>query len=98
MSNFEQMKISNLDIKKQFYSTLNERQRRLYSGELALDLGHGGIKVVSESLEIDPTTIRTGIKELKSSKELPPNRVRQEGGGRKKNLKKTQNYQNSLPK
>ena len=41
------MVIENLDIKEQFVKSLNERQRRQYLGQLALDLGHGGIKLVS---------------------------------------------------
>jgi hypothetical protein len=84
------MNIRNLDIKIQFYKTLNERQRRLYSAELAIDLGHGGIKVVSKALEIDPKTISVGIKELELGKELPLDRVRQQGGGRKKKSGKRQ--------
>ncbi len=76
--------IPNLAIKKQFYKTLNEHQRRLYTGELANSLGHGGVNLVSESFSIDPTTIRLGLKELKSGEELASGRVRKVGGGRKK--------------
>lgn len=83
------LKIENLELKKRLYSTLNERQRRLYAGQLALDLGHGGTKLVSESFDIDPKTVRNGIIELESDIFISPNRVRKEGGGRKKNLKQT---------
>lgn len=79
------MKIDNLDIKKQFYKSLNERQRRQFTGQLALDLGHGGIKEVSEAFNINPVTIRTGIQELQKGKELSKGRIRKDGGGRKKN-------------
>lgn len=78
------MKIDNLDIKKQFYKTLNERQRRLYAAQLSLDLGHGSIKAVSTAFEIDPKTIWTGVQELKTQRELPTTRMREVGGGRKK--------------
>ena len=78
--------IANLPLKKQFYKTLNERQRRLYTAELASSLGHGGIKLVSETFHIDPTTIRIGLKELKSEEDLPIGRIRKVGGGRKKKL------------
>lgn len=78
------MKIENLDIKKQFYKSLNERQRRHYAAQIALDLGHGGIKVVSEAFELTPKTVGIGIKELKQQEELPQGRIRKTGGGRKK--------------
>jgi len=79
------MVIENLDIKKQFIKSLNERQRRQYLGQMALDLGHGGIKLVCETFDINPVSIRTGIKELQEKEELPFGKVRKTGGGRKKN-------------
>ena len=81
----QRMKIKNSDIKKQFYKSLNERQRRQYAGQLALDLGHGGIKIVCKVFNINPVTLRTGIRELQNSEEITEGRVRKEGGGRKKN-------------
>jgi len=83
------MKIENLEIKKQFYKGLNERQRRQYAGQLALDLGHGGIKLICEVFSINPHTVRTGIKELKEQEELPDGRIRKDGGGRKKTSVRT---------
>ena len=65
--------------------SLNERQRRQYAGQLALDLGHGGIKIVCKVFNINPVTLRTGIRELQNSEEITEGRVRKEGGGRKKN-------------
>lgn len=87
------MKIENLDIKKQFYKSLNERQRRQFAGQLSLDLGHGGIKEVCEAFDINPVTVRTGIQELRDGEELPKGRIRKEGGGRKKKLKLNENFQ-----
>ena len=78
------MKIDNLDIKKAFYRTLNERQRRHFAAVEAKSLGHGGIKVVSSTFRIDPVTIRTGLRELQQGDELLASRVRRPGGGRKK--------------
>lgn len=80
------MQIENLEIKKQFYKSLNERQRRQYAGQLALDLGHGGIKLVCEAFQINPGTVRTGMRELKEQEDLAEGRVRKDGGGRKKNF------------
>lgn len=81
------MKIDNLDYKKHFYSSLNERQRRHFAALEAKNLGHGGIKAVSEAFGISVVTIREGIKELENQDELTENRVRHSGGGRKKNSK-----------
>lgn len=55
-------------IEKMYYFSLslNERDRRRYAAIESLKLGHGGIKYISEILEIDPKTISAGIKELQS--------------------------------
>lgn len=78
------MKVDKLDDKKQFFSTLNERQRRHFAAIEAKQLGHGGIKEVSEQLGISVVTIRQGISELEVQEVLPAGRVRKQGGGRKK--------------
>lgn len=83
------MKIDNLELKKHFFSELNERQKRHFAALEAKNLGHGGIKAVSEAFDISVVTIREGIKELEAKHELPPNRVRRQGGGRKKNSKQS---------
>lgn len=78
------MEIKELEIKQQFYKSLNERQRRQYAGQLAVDMGHGGIKAVSEGFSLSAKTIGKGIRELHGKEELAEGRVRKEGGGRKK--------------
>jgi len=78
------VKIENLDIKKHFYSSLNERQKRHYAAQIALDLGYGGIKVVCNSFDVDPVTVRTGIAELRNKEVLSEGQIRKAGGGRKK--------------
>jgi len=79
------MKISNLEIKKQFFSTLNERQKRQFAAILVDDLGRGGQIAIGRALNIEPDTIRKGKSELINKEILVGNRVRKEGGGRKKN-------------
>ena len=64
-----------------FYSLLDERQRRLYAGLEAMKVGHGGDTQVAELLGIDPGTVARGRVELLSG-DVPPGRVRREGGGR----------------
>lgn len=63
---------------------MNERQRRHWAGTEALALGRGGISIVSNSTGISQTTISKGILELKNGINLPSNRIRKEGGGRKR--------------
>ena len=78
------MEIKNLEMKKEFFSSLNERQKRQYLGIEAKGLGHGGIKRVSESFRLHRETIRIGIAELASGDKIGLGRIRKEGGGRKK--------------
>lgn len=83
------MEIANLELKIRFYSSLNERQRRHFAALEANELGHGGIKEVSEAFGISVVTIREGLSELKANDQLPVGRIRKEGGGRKKTSKRT---------
>ena len=80
------MKIDNLDIKKKFYASLNERQKRHFLGVAAKELGHGGITAVSKAFSVDRDTVSRGLHELEADDVLSTGRVRKEGGGRKKNL------------
>jgi hypothetical protein len=63
---------------------LNERQRRLWAASEAMSLGHGGISIVAKATGMSRTTITQGVDELRNEKRLAENRVRREGGGRKK--------------
>ena len=65
-------------------ATLDERQRRLFAGLLALRQGHGGILRVAEITGLSRTTIRRGIEELQRGIGRCPERVREPGGGRKR--------------
>lgn len=71
-------------------SELNERALRLFAAAEALSLGWGGISLVSRVLEISRDRISRGIKDIESKKKLPPDCVRQKGGGRKKLLESDQ--------
>ena len=77
---------SSLQLMRDYYQCLPERSCRHYAAMEALKLGYGGINYIREVLKTDRETIRKGIKELKESgEELPKNRQRKAGGGRKKN-------------
>ena len=76
------------------HSELNERQRRLWAASEAISLGYGGVSIVSRATGLSRTTITQGIDELQNKQRLAKNRVRREGGGRKK---ATQNQPDLLP-
>lgn len=65
-----------------FYSTLNEKQRRLYAGYESLKIGYGGDKRIGELLGIDQKTVAKGRQELLCGKTKVDN-IREPGGGRK---------------
>jgi len=62
---------------------LNEKQRRLLAASEATSIGRGGIQILSEITGMDRKTIRRGVEDLKK-KSKDVDRVRAQGGGRKK--------------
>jgi hypothetical protein len=60
---------------------LNERSRRMIAATEALELGYGGVSVVSRVCGLSRVTITKGISEL-SAPPLPEERIRRAGGGR----------------
>ena len=62
---------------------LDERNRRLFAGLLARQLGRGGIQRVFEITGLSPVTIRRGLRECDESQPTELDRVRRAGGGRK---------------
>jgi len=65
---------------------LNERTLRLFAAVEAQSLGRGGISLVARALEMSHDRISRGIQDLKSETKLSPDRIRRQGGGRKKQL------------
>jgi transposase len=66
-------------------SGADEVQARRFAGAIALEIGWGGISKVEELTGMSHSTISKGIEELKKSEKLePPERLRAQGGGRKK--------------
>jgi hypothetical protein len=63
---------------------LSESQARWYVAREALAQGRGGLKAMYELTGMSRPTILKGIRELQQQKELPRERVRQQGGGRKR--------------
>jgi hypothetical protein len=65
---------------RQFYLSLNEKDRRHYAAVEASKFGHGGIHRICEILGCDPKTVRRGIEELNNPPDIAPDRVRKKGG------------------
>jgi len=65
-----------------FSSLLDERQRRLYAGLESLKLGRGGDQKLAELLQLDPSTVARGRKQL-LAQDVEWERVRKPGSGRK---------------
>lgn len=63
---------------------LDERQRRLWLGVEARELGHGGVSAVARAAGVSRPTVTKAIKELTDPEvAVPTGRVRRPGGGRK---------------
>jgi hypothetical protein len=67
-----------------FFETLNEKVRRRYAAIEAIKLGHGGQKYISSVLGCHPQTVMAGIDEIVNGTEIPEERIRKPGSGRKK--------------
>lgn len=73
-----------------FYSTLNEKQRRLYAGLESVKIGYGGDKLLSSLLQISPETVSKGRQELASGN-FQQEGIRKSGAGRPGIKKNTRN-------
>ena len=73
------------DHEKFFISQLSERGKRQYAGLEAMKLGYNGVSIIALKHGINKHTIRKGKKELIEEVVPPSGKVRQKGGGRKKN-------------
>jgi len=63
---------------------MTERSKRIWAATEAFALGRGGISAVSRATGIHRNTIARGIGELESPEMPAPDRIRQQGGGRKR--------------
>ena len=72
-----------------FFSTLDERQRRLYAGLESLRLGHGGGSRIAELIGLDVHTIAKGRSGM-LQRDVQVERIRRPGAGRPPVEKKRQ--------
>src|SRR5438270_7336445 len=63
---------------------LTERQRRVWLGSEARELGSGGVALVADAVRVSRDTVRRGRTELDDPTPLPVGRSRGRGGGRKR--------------
>jgi hypothetical protein len=63
---------------------LTERQRRVWLGAEARELGSGGARIVADAVRVSPDTVRRGRDELDDPQPLEIGRSRAPGGGRKR--------------
>ena len=73
-----------------FYSLLDEKERRLFSGLESLRLGHGGDREVAQLLGLDVHTVAKGRKEIVAYDTMA-NSQRRKGSGRKSIKKNARN-------
>ncbi len=64
---------------RDFFESLNEKDRRRYAGLEASKLGHGGITYISEVLGCDRKTVNRGMDEILVPPEEDPSRFRKKG-------------------
>ena len=67
---------------RQLWPHLNERSRRMLAAAEAVEIGYGGISLVSRACGLSRVTITKGVHEL-AAPPLPQNRIRRSGGGRR---------------
>jgi len=65
---------------RDFFQSLNEKDRRRYAGLEAAKLGHGGVSYISDILGCDRKTVSKGIDEILDPPDMDPSRVRKKGG------------------
>ena len=69
---------------RNFYNSLNEKDRRRYAGIEALKLGHGGRNYIARVLGCSRRTVSRGAQEISGLSQVEVNkRIREAGAGRK---------------
>lgn len=77
---------------------LTEKQKRIFLGSEAKMLGFGGISEVSRITGVSRRLVSEGIKEVKKPEEFTHDRIRKEGGGRKRTISKDKTLLEDLEK
>jgi hypothetical protein len=64
---------------RRLFESMSERERRLFAGAEALQLGRGGLVYLSQLFDCDKKTIRRGLRELRQEPSLSPGRSQKKG-------------------
>lgn len=86
-----------ISIMKEFYNSLNEKQKRHYVATETRKLGHGGQVYMAREFRCSRRTIYNGIKEIEKN-QITKNRIRKKGGGRKHYYEKHPNIDEKFEK
>src|SRR5665647_2661473 len=76
---------------KAYFDPLNEKDRRGYAAIEAMKLGHGGQNYIYSVLGRHFQTVMAGINEITNGTNVPEERIRKAGGGRKKIIESEEN-------
>ena len=79
------------DQMKRFYENISEKEKRRYAALEASKLGHGGQRYICTLLGCSPTTLRVGREEIVHGSNVPRDRIRRPGGGKKRIMEKIEN-------
>ena len=71
---------------KFFFDNLPECKKRQYAGLEAMKKGYNGVAIASKKFGIHRHTVRKGKNEVLHQTLPPVGKIRQKGGGRKKNI------------
>ena len=74
----------------------DEKSRRLWAGTEALMLGRGGVSLVSRATGLTRPTIIAGREEIKNTDTIAKDRIRRQGGGRKRTIDKDKTFKSDL--
>lgn len=77
---------------------LDEKSRRLWCANEAIEIGRGGITLVAGATGLSRTTITEGVKEIEGKKDLPEKGIRRAGGGRKLKTEKDRSLKSDMEK
>ena len=71
---------------KFFIAHLPDSKKRHYAALAAMKIGYNGVSSISKKFGMHEHTVRKGRKELLAKVVPPAGKIRQKGGGRKKNF------------
>jgi hypothetical protein len=69
---------------RRVFESLGERERRLFAGAEALQLGRGSLVYLAQLFGCDKKTIRCGMRELQQGPSLSPGQSRKKGADEKR--------------